>query len=161
MDYPSIGRSLDYHALIDRLASDKDPELDVSLFPTIRDLLLFAATLGFAENNPKPIKKRDEPVRMAIFESVKAEEIIFLIALATTKDHSILKHDPDNMKRCVSTFEELANGGLEIIHDWVFFKYSTMTPDRAILSGLQDLKYAIRDSENLDDSALQNVFMAV
>ena len=54
---PNINRSRIHEDMVQRLAMQKLPGTDRTLFPTIRELLCFAALLGYSENRRLPLDK--------------------------------------------------------------------------------------------------------
>ena len=114
---PNINRSKIHEEMVQRLAVQKIPPADRSLFPTIRELLCFAALLGYSEGKRIPLDSDSgkEDVSYQQFERGDAEDLIYLIALAETKDPEILKDGEES--RCAEIFEEYANGGLQILRD--------------------------------------------
>lgn len=137
---PNINRSRVHEDMVQRLAMQKLPGADRTLFPTIRELLCFAALLGYSEKRRVPLEKEagTEDVSYQQFERGDAEDLIYLIALAETKDPEILKDGEEN--RCAEIFEQYANGGLEIIRD-AMLRGGGEHPDRDILELLQESKY--------------------
>lgn len=114
---PDIYRSRIHEEMVQRLAVQKIPDSDRTLFPTIRELLCFAALLGFSEMRRLPLDRKAgvEDVSYQRFEMGDSDDLIYLIALAETKDPKILNEGEE--KKCAEIFEEYANGGLHIIQD--------------------------------------------
>src|SRR4051812_38581858 len=114
---PNINRSRIYEDIVQRLAVQNVPGMDRRLFPTIRELLCFAALLGFSENRRTPLDRSEgiEDVSYQQFERGDAEDLIFMIALADAQDANILREGEEG--KCAEIFEEYANGGLAIIKD--------------------------------------------
>ena len=144
---PSINRSRIHEELVQNLAVNKVPGAERSLFPTIRELICFAALLGYSEGRRIPIDKDKgvEDISYQQFERGDSEDLIYLIALADTKDPSILKEGQE--RRCADVFEEYANGGLQIIHE-AGLQHGFEYPDRYVLELLKERGYlSIRDEE--------------
>jgi len=143
---PNINRSRVYEDTVQRLAMIKLPNAERTLFPTIRELLCFAALLGYSEERRVPLDRTDgvEDVSYQQFERGDAEDLIYLIALAETKDPEVLKDGQES--RCAEIFEEYANGGLQILHD-TLLKSGGEYPDRDILELLLKSGYL-----NVDDT---------
>lgn len=142
---PNINRSRTHEDMIQRLAVLKLPGTERQLFPTIRELLCFAALLGYSEKRRLPLDKENgvEDVSYQQFERGDAEDLIYLIALAETKDPEILKDGEES--RCAEIFEEYANGGLQIIRE-AMLRGGGEYPDRDILELLNERGYL-----NLED----------
>lgn len=144
---PNINRSRIHEDMVQRLAVERLPNADRTLFPTIRELLCFSALLGYSENRRIPLdrEKGVEDISYQQFERGEAEDLIYLIALAETKDPEILKDGEEY--RCAEIFEEYANGGLFILRE-AMLRGGGEYPDRDILELLKDGGYLnIEDCE--------------
>jgi dnd system-associated protein 4 len=144
---PNINRSRSHEDMVQRLAVQKLPGSERTLFPTIRELLCFAALLGYSEKRRLPLDKDKgvEDVSYQQFERGDAEDLIYLIALAETNDPNVLKDGEES--RCAGIFEEYANGGLQIIHESLL-RGGGEYPDRDILELLKERGYLnITDGE--------------
>ena len=74
---------------------------DTKLFPTLRDALSFAATLGYQEGRKLPLDPnvgRDD-IQSPVYNNNEAVDIIFSIGIADTGSVDILK--PENEKDCI------------------------------------------------------------
>lgn len=136
----NINRSRIHEDIVQRLAMIKLPGTDRTLFPTIRELLCFAALLGYSEGRRIPLDRSEgtEDVSYQQFERRDAEDLIFLIALADSKDPEILKDGEEG--RCAEIFEEYANGGLQVLRD-AMLRSGGEYPDRDILELLKKNGY--------------------
>jgi dnd system-associated protein 4 len=136
----NINRSRIHEEMVQRLAMIKLPGADRTLFPTIRELLCFAALLGYSEGRRIPLDRSEgtEDVSYQQFERRDAEDLIFLIALADSKDPEILKDGEEG--RCSEIFEEYANGGLQVLRD-AMLRSGGEYPDRDILELLKKSGY--------------------
>lgn len=78
-------------------------------FETYADLIVFAASCGFADMHGKaPVRKtkfldRPNPIDLAIFKSDRRYPQILLISLAASKDQNVVR-DEDTMCRLVEDF---------------------------------------------------------
>ena len=150
---PNIDRSRIHEEMVQRLAMQKLPGTDRTLFPTIRELLCFAALLGYSEKRRLPLDKDKgvEDVSYQQFERGDAEDLIYLIALAETKDPEILKDGEES--RCAEIFEEYANGGLQVLRE-AMLRGGGEYPDRDILELLRDRGYLDAEEEEPDVSGI-------
>jgi dnd system-associated protein 4 len=148
---PNINRSRVHEDMVQRLATQKLPGTDRTLFPTIRELLCFAALLGYSENRRLPLDREQglEDVSYQQFERGDAEDLIYLIALADSKDPEIVKDGEES--RCAEIFEEYANGGLQIIHQ-AMLRGGGEYPDRDVLELLREHNYLNIEDEEPDVS---------
>jgi dnd system-associated protein 4 len=149
----NINRSRLHEDMVQRLAVVKLPGADRTLFPTIRELLCFAALLGYSEGRKVPLDKDAgvEDVSYQQFERGDAEDLIYLIALAETKNPDVLKDGAES--ECAAIFEEYANGGLEILRD-VMLRSGGEYPDRDIVELLQTSGYLNVDDAEPDASGV-------
>ena len=137
---PNINRSRIHEEMVQRLAVEKLPDAEQSLFPTIRELLCFATLLGYSEKRRIPLDKTKgvEDVSYQQFERDDAEDLIYLIALAETENADLLKEGEEG--HCAKIFEEYANGGLQIIGD-ALRRHGGEYPDRDIMEMLMERGY--------------------
>lgn len=151
---PNINRSRVYEDIVQKLAAIPLPDSDRRLFPTIRELLCFAALLGFSEKRRVPLDRTHgvEDISYQQFERGDAEHLIFLIALAESQDTDILREGEE--VRCAEIFEEYANGGLGIIKDFLL-RSGGEYPDRALMGMLHDLNYLIVPKAEPDLAAVK------
>lgn len=149
---PNINRSRIHEDMVQKLSVKKLPHGSKSLFPSIREFLCFCALLGYSEKNRVPLDRSEgvEDVSYQQFERGDAEDLIYLIALAETKNPEILKDSREG--ECAEIFEEYANGGMEIVKDWIL-KSGGEYPDRDIIEGLKESGYIGED----DDVDLDNL----
>ena len=150
---PNINRSRIHEDMVQRLAMQKLPNTERTLFPTIRELLCFAALLGYSEKRRVPIDKEKgvEDVSYQQFERGDAEDLIYLIALAETRDPEILKDGEES--RCAEIFEEYANGGLHILGE-ALRRGGGEYPDRDILELLKEHGYLSKEEDEPDVSGI-------
>ena len=150
---PNINRSRVHEDMVQRLAMEKLPGTQRTLFPTIRELLCFAALLGYSERRRLPLEREKgvEDVSYQQFERGDSEDLIYLIALAETKDPEVLKDGGED--RCANIFEEYANGGLQIIREAVL-RGGGEYPHRDILELLGELKHLTVDDDEPDPSEI-------
>lgn len=125
----------------------------VGPFVTIRELLCFAAMLGFQKKRRVPLPDGPkEDIAFSTFDENDAYNYVFLIGVAETKSLEILKDGRENELQKI--FEEYAQGGLDIIASWMT-KYSDPKGFNAIVRGLHDEGYI--DSETVDPKLIESV----
>lgn len=138
---PNINRSKLHEDLVQRLSMQNIPGSDRKLFPTIRELLCFAALLGFSEQRRVPLDRSAgvEDISYQQFErDPAAEDLLWTIAVAETQDSEVLREGEE--ARCAEIFEEYANGGLALIKDFLL-RNGGEYPDRALMALLKERKY--------------------
>jgi len=151
---PNINRSKLYEDLVQQLAMQTVPGADRKLFPTIRELLCFAALLGFSEQRRVPLDRSQgvEDISYQQFErDPAAEDLLWTIAVAETRDVEVLREGEES--RCATIFEEYANGGLGLIKDY-FLRNGGEYPDRALLALLKERKYLSPTHQEPDLSSI-------
>lgn len=129
-----IRRSKKFESMVQVLRTDKG----TSVFKTIKQLMIFAAMLGFSKQRRNMLKAEDgyEDIGYDTFATDDSHDYIFLLAVAHSGDASILSED--NNEEIVRIFEEYANGGFEIIADWMYQNKDLNVGYKAIASGLLD-----------------------
>jgi len=88
-------------------------------FPTMRDVLLFAAGLGVSTDRRIPFDRSGESIR---YETVTAE--VFSESFISMMAASITQEDPEildgaRLPERIQIFEEYANGGLEYLQEQI------------------------------------------
>lgn len=132
----TIKRPDQFEAVVRLLAETPHPVTGRSIFSTMRELLCFAAVLGFAQARRTPLAQVKNEIDGRIFEnSQQALDLIYLIALADAKDASILQ--PDREDEMLRVFEEYAATGLGVIDTWLKERPDDVYGDQAILSALK------------------------
>lgn len=149
----NINRSRIHEDMVQRLAMIKLPDTDRTLFPTIRELLCFAALLGYSEGRRLPLDKSAgvEDISYQQFERREAEDLVYLLALAETRNPEILKDGEEGS--CAEIFEEYANGGLQSIRD-ALLKGGGEYPDRDLLEFLRLSGYLGAEDADPDVSGI-------
>lgn len=110
---------------------------DQPIFVTKRDLLCFAAVLGFEVKRRGEIRaKATDFVDGRPFEnSQEAMNLLYLVGLAETKDVDCLREAKE--EDLVTIFEEYADGGLDTLQEWLRETPSDSHGDRAIIEALK------------------------
>jgi len=121
---------------VDTLAESKQRDAGQTIFPTLRDLLCFSAVLGYQVERKSDLTDPVPFVDSRIFENEpQAPELMYLIGLAETKDVDCLREE--NEEDLVSLFEKYADGGLDVLAEWLKETSSDPFGDRAILEALK------------------------
>lgn len=83
-------------------------------FPTMRDALVFAASLGWARDKRVPFENSAEPIRWGTMTNrLGTEDLVNMLATAATEDPEVLAAGRESER--LEIFEEYANGGLQVI----------------------------------------------
>ena len=128
----NVNRSQKYEALVQGLARQGNGG---SVFSTIRELMCFAALLGYelGAREQLPTDKGVEDIQISIFENNDSIDYIYMIAVGETGGTDVLRSDSEI--DMVTIFEEYAHGGLGIIEDWMN-QFSDTEGFKAIIQGL-------------------------
>jgi len=131
---------------------------DQPIFATKRDLLCFAAVLGFEVKRRGEIRaKATDFVDGRPFEnSQEAMNLLYLIGLAETKDADCLRDEKED--DLVSIFEDYADGGLETIREWLRETPSDSHGDRAIIEALKRHGFLTSTEESAESVAAEVEF---
>lgn len=102
-------KNAEIKAIIEQL-TEQNQARKFEIFKSKQKVLMFAAAFGKHLNARTKLDSRDEPIRMAIFDSACDSGFINALAVAETGTLNIL--DPDRESERINIFEEYANGGL-------------------------------------------------
>lgn len=150
-----VRRSEKFAPLIEKFIHTPHPISEMSLIHTIKDLMFFAALLGFKNKTKKPLSDYEErlvSVAPAEWMNDKNLPVIFAIALADSKDSNILKEERED--EMLSIFEEYINGGFSILEGWIL--PTDNTGEVSILKGLEEEK-AFESEVLEEENDLENV----
>lgn len=88
-------------------------------FPAIRDVLLFAAGVGYTNGRRLPFDKSGEPIRYDIltYDALAEPFVAMLAAVSVDEDPEVL--EATRLHERIKIFEEYANGGLEYLQEQV------------------------------------------
>ncbi len=105
-----IHRSKEYEQMFTDMCMSKEGK---QIFLSYKDMLVFAACLGYSQGKKIPFDSSSEPVGMHIFKGEFDEAVFNCIGLAETEDPTIMGEQKE--KERAKIFEEYACGGLDII----------------------------------------------
>lgn len=104
-----VRRPKDKEDLIERLRVKSG-----GAFADIRDVILFAATVGFSERRFEPFDATSEPIRWDTFiNRWFSEDLVRLIAVAHSDEKEVAASD--RIMDQLAIFEGYANGGLSVL----------------------------------------------
>lgn len=131
----NVKRSSAHEVMVQKLATYPHPVSNKSIFPTLRELMVFAAVLGFEKDMKHPLQGKVIDLESRPFESSsQTMDLLYLIAIAHTKDVDILRENRED--EMLTVFEEYANGGFEVLAEWLKKKPDDINGDKAILAAL-------------------------
>lgn len=132
----SIRRDTKHEPLVRQLTESTNPATNRSLFPTMRELLCFAAAVGFQSKRRIPLGENTAEVDGRVWENLdSAVDMLYLVGLASERKVEILQ--PDHEDELIKIFEEYANGGLQVLDEWLRAQGGDLYGDQAILSALR------------------------
>lgn len=128
-----------------RMLGDRQLEgQEKRLFPSMREVQVFAAYLGYSSSRKGTIEGETLEIDSRIFSnSEDAMPAIDLIALASTSDLSILTENREEER--IRIFEEYADGGFQILTEWIQECPNDTFGDKAIIAGMIKLGYLSDD----------------
>ncbi|KAB7653192.1 MAG: hypothetical protein ACRDC6_09715 [Shewanella sp.] len=114
-----VRRDCKFESLEELLCSTKGGAGDKKTFNTIKELMVFAALVGYQLDKYEPItaKAKTTPILMDTYATSNHDEFIYLIALAKQPTLDILKDE--NIRNAINIFECYCNGGLNHIDNWI------------------------------------------
>jgi len=135
-----LRRNERFENLCKQLVEEKTERGKKEVFPTFRELMTFAAALGFDQGRSLTVDGPSKEIESRILENhPPTVEMIDLIALAETKDSMILLDGKENDR--LDIFERYANGGLEVLGEWLIGSKDLWNPDQIVISRLRDEGY--------------------
>lgn len=124
-----------HDSLVRRLAETPHPVNKRSIFPTMRELIAFAAVLGFETETFIPPNGDTFEIDWRIWQNNdQAVDLLYLIPLAHQRSVEILRDDAEEELQTI--FEGYVNGGLEVLQGWMNEKPDDLNGDRALLAAL-------------------------
>lgn len=128
-----VRRPGDKEDLIGRLTSGEE-----KVFPTIKDLLVFAAALGRAHERRSPLSSAgNDPVRLDTFvRDGSVDYFMYALAIAESPDDPELVAEERTAER-IKIFEEYANGGLQVLQGLLNTR-AHLSADDAVASIVSD-----------------------
>lgn len=113
-NWRSVGvkRERTHEALTQRLTVS-----GTTIFTYLKDLMVFAAMVGYSENDRIPLSGATIEISLDTYSSDEKDGFIYLLGLIATRNGNCLKNE--NLRETVKVFEEYCNGGLYIITKWL------------------------------------------
>lgn len=106
----ALKKSAEYEQYFQELGNKPD-----KIFESMKDVFMFAATLGFRAKKRIPFQKSGgEDISLRFFKE-EDENIFNIIALTDTDEMSILLPDDEYREKKYKIVEEYANGGMNIM----------------------------------------------
>jgi dnd system-associated protein 4 len=151
----NLRRSKQWTGLIDRLVEEKDPETGQTAFPTLRELMVFAATLGYEQARREPLGDDSvDFVEGRVFpRSDVALDLLYLIALAAERKVEAI--DEEHEETALTVFEAYANGGFAVMDSWLDAHPADESPIRSLMTDLR--RHGFLDNDAAHDGVPEDV----
>ncbi len=134
MNFTGVRRNVSQEGTLRLMVDEKGKP---AIFPTIRDAMVFAASLGFQRREKRELDTKTKLIEAEVFErNEESMTFLFALALAELGGSEILKEAQD-ASMIVQVFEEYAAGGLAIIEEW---QQNTPSPENIVESLIAFLK---------------------
>ncbi|GAD88822.1 hypothetical protein VHA01S_010_00480 [Vibrio halioticoli NBRC 102217] len=114
-----VRRDARFEMLEEKFCSTKGAKSDVRVFSTIKELMVFAALIGYQLDDYKPLESKvsTTPILLETYATTGHDAYIYLIALAKEPSLNTLKDE--NLRFAISIFEGYCNSGLSYIDSWI------------------------------------------
>jgi dnd system-associated protein 4 len=86
---------------------------EMKVFESYKDLMIFAACLGFRRKKRMSFEKSSEPINLSIFSGDFDGSVMNALAVAEIEDPLVMGNESEDKK--ILIFEEYACGGLDIL----------------------------------------------
>lgn len=137
----TIRRSKKYDDLVSRLA-EKPVNDQQKIFPTYKALMCFAACLGYERGEEGDVIDPIDFVDSRVIErDADCTDLIYLIALANSRNANILKDGSESEAQLASAFERFSEGGLGVLQKWLNETPSDAYGHEAIIVAMQKYGY--------------------
>ena|SRR5690625_1591307 len=108
----NVRRDREFEPLVEQLVH-RHP----AIFSHIKDLMIFAAMVGFNKEHREPITKDTIPITLHTYSTDQQDGIIYMIALIHSKDGNCLRDE--KLQESIKIFEEYCRAGLLTIQSWL------------------------------------------
>ncbi len=142
-----IWRDKQYTQLADRLVEKETGYCGQKIFPSYRELMVFAAMVGFHNGKTSDVNEKSFEIPQRIFENNNSDAYVYLCALQDQKSGEIFREENDN--KCWKIFESYANYGLEVISNWLLDSPGDIDGVETILN---EMKKIAASMKSFDDS---------
>jgi dnd system-associated protein 4 len=108
-----------FETLVEKFCSTKNSSNTDVVFSTIKELMVFAALVGFQLDEFEPLQSKSNciSISMETYATTKHDAYIYLLALAKKTTLDILKDQ--HLKEAITIFEGYCNAGLKHIDNWI------------------------------------------
>ncbi len=112
-----------------------DGDSDKKVFDSMADCMTFAAAYGYSRNKRISFHETaPDPIRYHIFEGRNYDTFFHLLAMNIENDSHVLGDSEEMFQKRAKTFEEYANGGLDLLQFELDNSSDAMEPLFTIIS---------------------------
>lgn len=108
----NVNRDRKHEPLVEKLTQG-----DHVIFTHNKDLMVFAAMVGYSEKKFEPVGSDKIQITLGTYANTQQDTFIYLLALLKNRDATCLK--TENLNDAVKVFEGYCNAGLTIIQSWL------------------------------------------
>lgn len=114
-----VHRESKFENLVNKLCISKDNHNKNAVFRTVKELMVFAALIGYQLNKFKLLESRvnSTSISMETYANTDHDAYIYLLALAKSPTLDALKDE--HLKDAIGIFEGYCNAGLHHIDNWL------------------------------------------
>ena len=115
----SVRRDGRFESLEEQFCSTKGAKTDNRVFATVKELMVFAALVGYQLDDYQPLesKIKTTPILLETYANTGHDSYIYLIALTKKSCLDILMDE--HLKDAIEIFEGYCNSGLKHIDNWI------------------------------------------
>ncbi|EGR7943016.1 hypothetical protein [Vibrio vulnificus] len=115
----SVRRDARFETLEERFCSTKGAKSDSRVFSTVKELMVFAALVGYQLDDYQPLESKvnTTPILLDTYATTEHDAYIYLLALAKEPSLNMLKDE--HLRDAIGIFEGYCNSGLKHIDSWI------------------------------------------
>ncbi|WP_226048876.1 hypothetical protein [Vibrio vulnificus] len=109
----SVRRDARFETLEERFCSTKGAKSDSRVFSTVKELMVFAALVGYQLDDYQPLESKvnTTPILLDTYATTEHDAYIYLLALAKEPSLNMLKDE--HLRDAIGIFEGYCNSGLK------------------------------------------------
>lgn len=156
-----MGNDIDWRSLNIRRDREFEPLVDSlvhnhpAIFSHIKDLMVFAAMVGFSEQKRESLSRDTISILLSTYATDQQDGFIYMISLIHTEDGNCLRDE--ELQNSIKIFEEYCRGGLLSIQSWINNEPTT-DPTEILLSKIfeQFMKHKEND-DNIESIPMPDI----
>ena len=124
-----------------------------SIFTYIKDLMVFAATVGYSRKVRTPLHGETQGIILDTYHSDGKDGYVYLYGLLESQNGECLKIE--NLRETVKIYEEFCNAGLYEIKSWLDGNPADVTGIETILTKIYEEISMTEDAETTDPGGIE------